>query len=235
MARADRPVLVGMRPTPPDFTPRPTDLPWPRPPEPPAPPRRDPRVIAALALGLVGLAGLVLLGAIVVGLPAAVLGAIERSDDHEAWPASAGVRTHGTFAIVDPDEDEPIAPQLEAVVERETPKGRVVVLHTCARSSAACIELAAAFVDQRVQQALADVTLVRIDVDAYEDELRALRIETETMPWFYRLDARGRVADALSGEEWPSPSPANVAPVLGSFTHGGLVERRVPSPLGITL
>lgn len=193
--------------------------------------------VAGLVMGAFGVAlGVILAVAGLVGSFVDRYAPIVRSDDgSEAWPASAGVRTYGTFAVVDPDEDEPLAPQIAAVVESEAPKGRVVVLHTCARSSRACLDLAATLTDERVQQALAGVTIVRVDVDAYEDELHALRVETETMPWFYRLDVHGHVADALSGEEWPSPAPANVAPILGSFAHGNLMDRRTPSPLGIAL
>lgn len=192
---------------------------------------------AGIVMGALGVAlGLLLTIAGLVGSFVDRYAPVVRSDDaQEAWPASAGIRTYGTFAIVDPDEDEPLAPQIAAVVENETTKGHVVLLHTCARSNDACLDLATALKDERVRRALAGVTLVRVDVDAYEDELRALRVETETMPWFYRLDVHGHVADALSGEEWPSPAPANVAPILGSFAHGNLRERRAPSPLGIAL
>ena len=86
-----------------------------------------------------------------------------------------------------------------------------------------------------MQRALANVTLVRVDIDTFEDELKAMRVDTESVPWFYRLDASARPTDAISADEWDANVPENMAPVLANFARGALGARRTPSPLGTAL
>jgi hypothetical protein len=77
-----------------------------------------------------------------------------------------------------------------------------------------------------MQRALADVTLVRVDVDAFEDDLHAMRVETQSVPWFYKLDDSGRPTDAINADEWDENIPENMAPVLAKFVRGTLAARR---------
>src|SRR5262249_50005434 len=92
-------------------------------------------------------------------------------------------------------------------------------LQTYSRSSSACAAIAAALPDSRMQRALANVTLVRADVDEYDRELGTMRVETRTAPWFYRLDAKGGPADALRADGWELSGPENMAPTLSRFVH----------------
>ena len=77
-----------------------------------------------------------------------------------------------------------------------------------------------------VQQALADVRWLRIDVGEFRSELAGLRMNEPTVPWFYLLDARGQPRDAISADEWDDNDAENIAPVLGAFVHGRLQPRR---------
>ena len=70
-----------------------------------------------------------------------------------------------------------------------------------------------------MQRALANVTLVRVDVEEYERDLRSMSVETRSAPWFYRLDGKGDPTDAISAAAWDAHSPENMAPVLGRFVH----------------
>jgi len=104
--------------------------------------------------------------------------------------------------------------------------GETLLLETTAQRCGPCAEVAAAATDARVQQALAKVRLLRIDVAEFRDELRALRMNEPTVPWFYLIDARGRPSDAISADEWDDNDASNIAPVLGAFVRGTLRSRR---------
>lgn len=144
--------------------------------------------------------------------------------------AAAGTRRLGTVDVVDLDADRPLRAQLTGIARDEAAKGRTVVLQTYVRSSRECAEVAAALPDDRMQRALANVTLVRVDVEIFAAELHAMRVDVRSVPWFYKLDAAARPTDAISAGEWDENVPENMAPVLDGFVHGTLGRRRAPTP-----
>jgi hypothetical protein len=128
-----------------------------------------------------------------------------------------GIRSYGSLQVVDLDRSRPLRTQLGEIVQRS--RGRTLVLQTFVRSSSACAAVAAALPDARMQRALANVTLVRVDVEEYDRELAIMKVETRTAPWFYKLDAKGIPTDAISADAWEANVPENMAPVLGKFVH----------------
>lgn len=139
-------------------------------------------------------------------------------------PATAGTRSYGSLEVVDLDDTRGLRAQLVEITQRS--RGRKVVLQTYAKASAVCEAVDAALPDTRMQGALANVTLVRVDVDEYDTELRQMKIETASAPWFYKLDAKGNPTDALSAEAWETEAPENMAPVLRRFVHRAAPRRR---------
>ncbi len=137
----------------------------------------------------------------------------------EAPSVPPGTRSYGPLDVVDLDATGGLAAQLGALATASTGKGRTLLLQTYVRTSSECAEVAAALPDSRMQRALANVTLVRVDVEAFEDELKSMRVDTESVPWFYRLDAKAQPTDALSADAWDANVPENMAPVLGTFAR----------------
>lgn len=150
-------------------------------------------------------------------------------------PVAAGTRSYGSLDVVDLDTKTPLKGQITEIARVASLKSRTVMLQTYVRSSKECAEVAAALPDTRMQKALTNVTLVRVDVDAFEDELKDMRIVTESAPWFYKLDANAHATDAISADEWDANIPENMAPVLKDFAKGALGSRRTPSPIGTAL
>lgn len=135
----------------------------------------------------------------------------------------AGTRWYGSFEVVDLDPSRGLRSQIAEIVRRS--RGRTVVLQTVAQSSSACAAVAAALPDARMQRALANVTLIRVDIDEYDRELASMKIETTTAPWFYKLDEQGRPTDAISADAWGA-NIDNMAPILGKFVHRTTPSRR---------
>jgi hypothetical protein len=197
---------------------------------------------AGLAAGgiVTGLFGTGLSLVIAVSLLGGVVGAASSANDGRTEapgrvPVAAGTRSYGSLEVVDLDDDKPLRPQLADTVASASGMGRTVVLQTYVRRSPECAALASALPDPRMQRALANVTLVRVDVDRFGDDLASMRVVTETVPWFYKLDAIGRPIDAINADEWDDNVPGNMAPILGAFVKGTLTARRAPSPLGTDL
>ncbi|MDB4942798.1 MAG: hypothetical protein JWP97_2332 [Labilithrix sp.] len=150
-------------------------------------------------------------------------------------PFAAGTRSYGSLEVVDLDTSRTLKTQLDEISRAALAKKRTVMLQTYVRTSKECAEVAAALPDTRMQRALKDVTLVRVDIDTFEEALRTMRVETESAPWFYKLDGNARPTDAISADEWDANVPENMAPVLSDFARGVQAPRRSPSPVGTAL
>jgi hypothetical protein len=180
-------------------------------------------------------------GLSLVILVALLGGALERAHPAEPTaqssrvPVAAGTRSYGSLDVVDLEANANLDKQLAVITKTAAGKGRTVILQTYVRSSKECAEVAAALPDPRMQRALANVTLVRVDIDTFEEELKAMRVDTEAAPWFYKLDGSAHPTDAISADEWDANIPENMAPVLGDFARGALGSRRSPSPVGTAL
>jgi hypothetical protein len=160
------------------------------------------------------------------------------SDEPHARVAAraAATRSYGELDVIDLDGARPLGPQLADVARVTSAKGRTLILQTYSPRSVACAEVAAALPDPRMQRALANVTLLRVDAERFADDLHALHLETGTAPWFYILDAAGRPVDAINADEWDDNVPENMAPVLAKFARGTLAARRqrtAPPPGGL--
>jgi Domain of unknown function (DUF4190) len=131
--------------------------------------------------------------------------------------ARGSTRSYGSLEVVDLDDSRGLGVQLAEITQRA--RGRTVVLQTYVRASPACDAIAAALPDKQMQRALANVTLVRVDIEEYNRELQGMTVETQTAPWFYKLDGRGFPMEALSADAWEANVPENMAPVLARFVH----------------
>ncbi|HEY8074775.1 MAG TPA: DUF4190 domain-containing protein [Labilithrix sp.] len=157
------------------------------------------------------------------------------SDPKGAATTPSGTRSYGSLDVVDLDGTRGLEGQLADITKTASGKGRKVVLQTYVKHSKECAQVAAALPDPRMQKALANVTLVRVDIEVFAAELAAMRVETNAVPWFYMLDGTARPLDAINADEWDDNVPENMAPVLGAFVKGSLGARRSPSPVGTAM
>jgi len=141
----------------------------------------------------------------------------KKAHGHEAT-TTAQAQSFGALDVVDVGDDAPLRSQLGAIVRDAREKGRTVVLQTQASTNPRCAQVAAALTDHRMQHALANVTLVRVDVARHDTELRAMRVETKSAPWFYKLDASALPTDAISADELDT-NVETMAPTLGRFVR----------------
>lgn len=186
-----------------------------------------------------GLFGTGLSLVVLVVLLGGIVGSFETGDpqasSQHGGPGHAGTHSYGPLDVVDLEPTEGLRSQLATLASSATAKRRTVILQTYARSSKECAQVAAALSDKRMQRALANVTLIRVDVEAFDAELASMRVETESAPWFYKLDEHARPTDAISADEWDDNVPENMAPVLAEFARGTFGSRRAPSPVGTAL
>jgi hypothetical protein len=100
-----------------------------------------------------------------------------------------------------------------------------LLVMTASRKCHACDEVFDAFGNYQLQKALANVRVVRVDVDAFPSELAALGLDKPVQPWFYRFDDSVKVIDSISADEWDDNDAFNITPVLKSFMAGTYKKR----------
>jgi thiol-disulfide isomerase/thioredoxin len=150
-------------------------------------------------------------------------------------PAATGPAVTTTIQVVDITSATKLKDQLAQQQRDAVAHGETVLVQTTATLCGPCRELEASLGDAQMEAALANVVLVRIDIDKYESDLKANRMFEPGVPWFYRLDGFGRPADAISADEWDDNIPVNMAPVLGAFVKGTYTARRHAAPIGTAL
>ncbi|HTQ02652.1 MAG TPA: DUF4190 domain-containing protein [Polyangiaceae bacterium] len=103
-----------------------------------------------------------------------------------------------------------------------------LVLWVSSSDCTPCNGVSVALLHRRMQEALAGVRLVRVDIADFHVELVKLGIPIDVMPGFALLTSDGSPADYVNGGEWDADIPENIAPVLGSFVRGSYRTRRNP-------
>jgi hypothetical protein len=147
-------------------------------------------------------------------------------------PPAAKSTMYGLVEVIDLDPDDgPLRAQLSDVVADAADAKNVVVVQTTAKWCSPCRKFESSLSDPRVQASLKNVTLVRLDIDDWESsELKDLRMNVGSVPWFFKIDDKLKPLDAISSGEWDDDIPENIAPVMRDFMAGKLKKRRYPPP-----
>lgn len=105
-----------------------------------------------------------------------------------------------------------------------------VVLMTTRGGCEPCAGFMASLPDSRMQEALANIRLVRADVEAFREDLEQLHVNTVTLAGFFLLTADGTPKDGINGGEWGADIAENIAPVINPFVRGRYTSRKNPFP-----
>jgi hypothetical protein len=89
-----------------------------------------------------------------------------------------------------------------------------------------CSSIGYAVATEQMGRVLGAVTLIRIDVDEFEQDLQQLGVLTAQVPTFALLNATGKISDVLDSDKWPSNDPAEFLPVLAEFMRAGALHQR---------
>jgi len=142
-------------------------------------------------------------------------------------------RVIGTLSMTElgqPGDGRVLREQLAELSRNAFRQHKTVVLVTVTKRCTPCRAFERALPDPRMQVALANVLLARIDAEEFESELSSLHFDADSVPWFFKLDQRARPADAISAAEWDETSPGVMAPVFDEFLKGSYRARKLPPP-----
>lgn len=105
-------------------------------------------------------------------------------------------------------------------------KGKTVLVMTTRARCGPCRGVESALPEPLMQEALAGVRLLRIDLHVFREELAELKMATDLYPGFFLLGPDMRPRDGIHGGEWDEDVARNIAPVLSAFVKGEYTTRR---------
>jgi hypothetical protein len=124
--------------------------------------------------------------------------------------------------------DGSLKSQLAKEYRRAVTAKKKLLVVTMATWSKECEEIARAWSDARLQIALYDVEVVRVDVDDFKSDLISLRMDRTDVPWFFLIGPTLAPSDAINADEWGANNATNITPVMSKFAHGTLNVRKTP-------
>jgi hypothetical protein len=142
-------------------------------------------------------------------------------------PKQTRVRAEGDITVVDIGIDA-ITLEKELAKQRAAAStaGQKVLVMTTRDDCAPCRGVESSLSSALMQTALANVRLVRVDLDVFKDDLDALKMPRERYPAFFLLSVDLTPKDGIDGGEWDEDVASNIAPVIGAFLRGKYATRR---------
>ncbi|MBW2537250.1 MAG: hypothetical protein JRI55_37535, partial [Deltaproteobacteria bacterium] len=159
----------------------------------------------------------------------------EASERPGASPEAAAVEVpertssveRGAVTVVDLGLDE--ASLLEALRAQQrigTGRSQTLMVMLTGRRCRPCRGVDGALEDPQMQRALAGVRLIRVDIEAFREDIDTLGMPRDVYPAFFMLARDLSPRDTIHGGEWGDDVAGNIAPVLGAFVRGRYDERR---------
>jgi hypothetical protein len=137
----------------------------------------------------------------------------------------------GAITLVDvPASTRSLAAELKSQQAQARAEKQKVVLFTTTLACRPCMSVAASLTDPKMQAALRQVRLIRVDHDELEQELTDLGVGSSKIPGFFLMNGDMVPVDGISGAEWDDDTASNISPVLGAFVKGTYRKRRDPEP-----
>jgi hypothetical protein len=135
----------------------------------------------------------------------------------------------GRVTLVDVDRDvDSLKSELVRQATAAGKENQKLLLWLVTPDCRPCNGVAAALPEPAMQEALAAIRLVRLDVRDFQVELAFLGAPTQKIPGFVLVSPDLRAADYVHGGEWDDDIAKNIAPVLGKFVRGTYSSRREP-------
>lgn len=135
----------------------------------------------------------------------------------------------GNITLVDvPATTRGFKDELKAQQKKARSSQETLMVFTTFDQCRPCMSASAVMLDPKMQTALENVRLVRVDTNELKEDLEELNIPTAEAPGFFLIGPDLRAFDGVTGGEWDDDVPENIAPVLGPFSHGKLKRRKMP-------
>ncbi len=143
----------------------------------------------------------------------------DKATDADSKPASSA--TQGSFtAVTLAPKDGDLQALLAAEAAKARAKGQKPFVEVHAEWCGPCKELEASLGDPMMQDAFKGTYQIRLDSDAWGNQLMKAGISAGGIPAFFELNPQGKpTGRTINGGAWEENIPRNMAPPLKKFFH----------------
>lgn len=144
-----------------------------------------------------------------------------KQDKQDAAPEAHASSAQGAFSAVElsPTQGE-LKDLLASEAAKATSKGQKPFVEVHAGWCMPCKQLEASLGDPMMQDAFKGTYQIRLDSDAWGNQLMKAGIHADGIPAFFELDAQGKpTGRTIDGGAWDENIPKNMAPPLKQFFH----------------
>jgi len=139
--------------------------------------------------------------------------------------AGGAARTEGNTAGYRIVDVTPMAGELGRVLADEAQKAKALGLRPFVEIGATwcapCLKLKESLKHPKIVDALQGAYIIRLDLDAWNDQLPRVGLGTESVPVFFQLGTDGRpTGKRITGAAWNEDTPEGMAPPIKAFLRG---------------
>jgi len=137
------------------------------------------------------------------------------------------VRNYGAIRLIDIGDDvDNLAEFLGGQARQCSERRERCLVAAYLPGCPSCAIIGHSMLDGSMARMLGPLTLVRIDVDEFDQELRQLGLDAAEVPVLARLSDSGSIGDTLDPTSWSNNSPTSFLSALRDFVEGRAVRPR---------
>lgn len=137
------------------------------------------------------------------------------------------ILSYGGIRLIDVgDEVQHLADFLALQASQATAKHELCLIAAISPSCPSCTAIGYSLADGTMGRALGSLTLIRVDVEEFDQDLRQVGLAATELPVFALLSDTGNVTQLVDSSNWSSNSPAEFLSVLSDFVQRKPIHHR---------
>jgi len=137
------------------------------------------------------------------------------------------VLSYGNIRLIDVGDDvQDLADFLALQASKATAKHELCLIVAISPSCPSCAAIGFLLAEGAMGRALGPLTLIRVDVEEFDQDLRQVGLAATELPVFALLSDAGKITQSIDSSNWSSNSPAEFLSVLSDFVQRRPIHHR---------
>jgi len=137
------------------------------------------------------------------------------------------VLSYGNIRLIDIGDDvQDLADFLALQASKATAKHELCLIAAISPSCPSCATIGYSLAEGAMGRALGPLTLIRVDVEEFDQDLQRVGLAATELPVFALLSDAGKITQSIDSSNWSSNSPAEFLSVLADFIQKKPIHHR---------
>jgi hypothetical protein len=130
------------------------------------------------------------------------------------------VISYGTIRLIDVGDDvQNLADFLALQANQARANDELCLIAAISPSCPSCAAIGYSLAEGTMGRALGSLTLIRVDVEEFDQDLRQVGLAATELPVFALISDTGRITQFVDSSNWSSNSPAEFLSILSDFVQ----------------